>query len=330
MRAALAAAILIAGGLLSLGAAPAAPPIVLESPIGCRVGEVCQIQQYFDHDPGPGAKDYRCGGETYEGHDGTDIRVPDLAAVRRGIPVVAAAAGTVRGGRDGMDDVNVAKIGGRPAVANRECGNGVVIVHPGGWETQYCHMRKGSVLVKPGQAVTTGQPLGMVGMSGDAEFPHVHLSVRHGAEKIDPFAYGAAPGACGTGASLWSKSAQAQLAYRSPALLNAGFATGGVSTDDVEAAAIPPPSRQSAGLVAYVRAIGLKQGDIAVLRLTGPNGAELGVSTSAPMNRDKAQWLMFAGKKRPAEGWPAGRYHAVFEVRRQAKVVLTRAFDLTL
>ncbi len=330
MRAALASAVLIAGGLLSLGAAPATPPIILESPIGCRVGEVCQIQQYFDHDPGPAAKDYRCTGETYDGHDGTDIRVPDMAAVRRGVPVLASAAGTVRGGRDGMEDVNVSKIGGRAAVANRECGNGVVIVHPGGWETQYCHMRKGSVLVKAGQAVSTGQTLGMVGMSGDAEFPHVHLSVRHGADKIDPFAYGAAPGACATGASLWSKTAQAQFAYRSPAVLNTGFSAGAVSGDEVEAAAVSPATRQGAGLVAYVRAIGLKQGDVAALRLSGPNGAEVGANTSAPMNHDKAEWLMFAGRKRPAEGWAAGRYHAIFEVRRQGKIVLTRAFDLTL
>jgi murein DD-endopeptidase MepM/ murein hydrolase activator NlpD len=334
MRRKLAAAILIgAGGLLSLAAA--APPtpspgLQLQSPIGCAVGETCQIQQYFDHDPGPGVKDYRCGGETYDGHDGTDIRVPDMAAVRRGVPVLAAAAGTVRGGRDGMEDVNVARIGGRPAVAGRECGNGVVVVHPGGWETQYCHMRKGSVAVKAGDTVAAGQVLGMVGMSGDAEFPHLHLSVRHNGEKVDPFADGAAPGACGTGASLWAPGARAQFAYRSPALLNAGFAAGPVSEVAVEAGDIPAPNRDSPAVVVWVLVIGLKAGDVISLDLRRPDGSVVATSQTPPMDRDKADWRKFVGAKRPAEGWPAGRYQGRLQVLRGGKAVLERTIELKL
>ena len=33
----------------------------------------------------------------------------------------------------------------------KECGNGLVIRHEYGWETQYCHMKKGSVQVKTGE-----------------------------------------------------------------------------------------------------------------------------------------------------------------------------------
>jgi murein DD-endopeptidase MepM/ murein hydrolase activator NlpD len=324
--------LIAAAGLLSLGAAPApaAPGIVLQSPIGCVVGEVCQIQQYFDHDAGPGAKDYRCGGETYDKHDGTDIRVPDMAAVRRGVPVLAAAAGRVRGGRDGMEDINVAKIGGQAAVASRECGNGVVLVHEGGWETQYCHMRKGSVAVKTGDTVAAGQVLGMVGMSGDAEFPHLHLSVRHNGEKVDPFANGAAPGACNAGASLWAAGARTQFAYRSPALLNAGFAAGPVSDDAAEAGDIPPPGPASAAMVVWVRVIGLKLGDVVNLTLLRPDGSAIAADRGGPMDHDKAQWRMFVGGRRPAAGWPAGRYRGRLEVSRGGKVVLARTVELTL
>jgi murein DD-endopeptidase MepM/ murein hydrolase activator NlpD len=309
-------------------AAPPAPGIVLQSPIGCAVGEVCQIQQYFDHDPGPGAKDYRCGGETYDKHDGTDIRVPDMAAVRRGVPVLAAAAGTVRGGRDGMDDINVARIG-QAAVANRECGNGVVVAHPGGWETQYCHMRKGSVRVKAGEPVAAGQVLGMVGMSGEAEFPHLHLSVRRTGEKIDPFAYGVQPGACGAGVSLWTPDAKAQFAYRSPALLNAGFAAGPVSDAAAEAGDIPSPGRDSPAMVVWVRIIGLKAGDVASLSLNRPDGSVMAADRSAPMDHDKAQWRMFVGGRRPAGGWPAGPYIGRLEVLRSGKPVLIYSLKIT-
>jgi D-3-phosphoglycerate dehydrogenase len=51
----------------------------------------------------------------------------------------------------------------RGEIAGRECGNGVVIAHEDGWETQYCHMRRGSVAVQPGERVARGQTLGLVG-----------------------------------------------------------------------------------------------------------------------------------------------------------------------
>ena len=41
----------------------------------------------------------------------------------------------------------------RPTYADRECGNGVVIQHKDGFETQYCHMARGSITVTPGQSV---------------------------------------------------------------------------------------------------------------------------------------------------------------------------------
>src|SRR5258705_6265720 len=137
-------------GVAPISAAEPQQPLTLEVPLACRFGEACFIQQFFDHDPGPGAKDYRCGPMSYDDHDGVDLRVPTLAAQKKGVAVLAAAAGTVRGARDGMEDVNVA-IAGSDSVKGRECGNGVVIAHAGRWETQYCHMAQSSVRVRTGQ-----------------------------------------------------------------------------------------------------------------------------------------------------------------------------------
>lgn len=47
---------------------------MLSLPLDCKFGETCFIQQYFDHDPTQGAKDYRCGPMAYDGHDGVDLR----------------------------------------------------------------------------------------------------------------------------------------------------------------------------------------------------------------------------------------------------------------
>ena len=69
--------------------------------------------RYVDHDPGPGVRDYMCGGLTGDGHKGTDIAIRDLAAMAAGVEVRAAAAGVVDALRDGMADVSVDEAGGR-------------------------------------------------------------------------------------------------------------------------------------------------------------------------------------------------------------------------
>ncbi len=305
--------------------------IVLSLPLACEFGKSCFIQQYFDHDPSKNASDYRCGPMTYDGHDGVDLRVPSLQAQRRGVTVVAAAAGTVRGVRDGMADVNV-RIAGPDSVRGRECGNGVVLVHPEGWETQYCHMAKGSVRVKNGQRIEAGSALGLVGMSGDAEFPHLHFSVRHSAAKIDPFAVGAASGTCGGGRSLWSKSAAAALAYHSPDVINTGFASQTLTMDDIESGRMDASSVASDApmLVAFVRAIGLKAGDVQMFTLRDPLGAVLARNESAPLDRNMAQRMEYIGKRRTSADWPRGKYEAQYEVRRGGATTLMRRFDFEL
>jgi murein DD-endopeptidase MepM/ murein hydrolase activator NlpD len=61
-----------------------------------------------------------------------------------------------------------------------------VIVHDQGWETQYCHLKHGSISVKVGDTVQVGDVLGKIGLSGRTQFPHVHVSVRHNGTRIDP------------------------------------------------------------------------------------------------------------------------------------------------
>jgi hypothetical protein len=53
-------------------------------------------------------------------------------------------------------------------------------------------------------------------------------------------------------------------------------------------------------------------------------------SRSPPLDHDKAQWLIYVGKKRPATGWPRGVYRARYEVTRAGAAVLVREFRLTL
>jgi hypothetical protein len=104
--------------------------ISLTLPIKCQPGVTCFFQNYVDHDASDKARDYRCGGRSYDGHDGTDIRIRNLEIQRQGVEVLAAAPGRVIGGRNDMEDVSVNTVG-KAAIAGKECGNGVVLEHEG-------------------------------------------------------------------------------------------------------------------------------------------------------------------------------------------------------
>lgn len=324
----------IAAALL-LAAAPApasAPAPSLALPIACRPGIDCFIQQYVDHNAGPGATDHRCGTRAYDGHKGTDFRVATTAKQRRGVAVLAAAAGRVRAVRDGEADRALAGETDRAAIQGRECGNGVVIDHGGNWETQYCHMARGSIAVRPGQQVAAGTRLGLVGLSGNTQFPHLHLSVRRGDAVVNPFAPDLPPNRCsarGSTATLWNAAASRALGYRTTEIINSGFSTGPVTMDAIEDEAIAAPSGNPDALVFYGRAIGLRQGDRIIVRIGGPDGNTV-AQNSAEMASAKAQWMLFTGRRRPADGWRPGDYRASFIVERDGVAAVRRDATLRL
>jgi len=83
-------------------------------------------------------------------------------------------------------------------------------------------------------------------------------------------------------------------------------------------------------ILAYVRAIGMKSGDIQTLTLRGPGGVVLARGETRPLDGNKAQLIYFAGKRRTTAAWPAGEYEARYEVRRDGATALIKRFDFTL
>lgn len=315
---------MIFGAMLGLLSEARAATIELNLPVGCEIGRTCFIQNYVDADPSPAAKDYKCGTLTYDGHNGTDFRVSSRQST---IKVVAAADGRILRIRDGMPDGSFRQ-SGRDVVRDVECGNGVIIAHADQWETQYCHLAKGSVRVKPGDLVRAGDELGQIGLSGLTEFPHLHLAVRHLGKIVDPFAYNAAPG-CGAGKSLWAQELHSQLTYRERSILNAGFAGGPVTMDVVETIGDEQLTADTPALVAFIRAIGLRAGDAQRLTLKNPLGQTI-AENRITLDKDKAQSLLFTGKRKPERGWDTGSYVATFVVERDARIVLQKSFEITL
>ena len=321
----------LSGCVFGFAATAHAESLQLKLPIACEVGRSCFIQNYVDADSSPAAKDYTCGTLTYNDHNGTDFRLVSREAERAGVDVMAAAEGRVARVRDSEPDVSV-RHNGKEAARGIECGNGVVIAHAGGFETQYCHMARGSVQVKAGQPVKAGQKLGRVGLSGMTEYPHLHFTVRREGRIVDPFAYGASPGACGTGESLWEEPLRAQLSYRPRTVLNAGFSSGPVSMELIESgdAGKAPPAADAPAIVAFIRAIGLKNGDVQLLSVSDPAGSVIAENRAQPLQKDMAQVMVFTGKKRPSGGWGRGVYRAKYSVERNGEIVLQRDLEIAV
>lgn len=316
-----------------------AQDLQLSVPLQCSLGVDCFVQNYVDIDPGQAVLAADCGQVSYNGHKGTDFRVLNT---RVAADVLAAAPGTVRALRNDMADRLVRTKEDRQAVQNRECGNGVVVSHGDGWETQYCHLRKGTVTVSVGDRIERGQPIGQVGYSGLAAFPHVHLTLRHNGETVDPFLGTVSETrrraqACKEGAetgvpmatSLWLDPALELLDHANGTLIETGLAGGPVGTLELETASAPPASARAPALVFFARLINLKKGDRVVLKLTGPNGL-IAQSDGQPLEKNKAQWVAFTGRKTKPSGWDAGTYVGEVALVRDGKEVLSETAELDL
>jgi murein DD-endopeptidase MepM/ murein hydrolase activator NlpD len=66
-------------------------------------------------------------------------------------------------------------------------GNYVVIAHSGGLDTLYGHLA--TTLVKVGQPVSQGQPVGLEGSTGNSTGAHVHFELRINQKPVDPTPY---------------------------------------------------------------------------------------------------------------------------------------------
>jgi hypothetical protein len=319
---------LLSGGSLSAAASEKLPQFGL--PIDCELGLSCFVQNYVDHDSSDGVRDFKCNMRSYNGHNGTDFRVPSMAAQKRGVAVLSIADGVIKSVRDGMDDVSI-RIAGEDVIRGKECGNGVVVEHTDGWTSQYCHLAKRSVGVRSGDRVARGQPIGLVGLSGATEFPHVHLAIRHNGEPVDPFAYRAAPESCVGGHSLWSPLLTGVPSYKETEILNFGFASNALTMDAIETGApgLHPISRHTP-IVAYVRIIGLKVGDGQELSIRSPDGDVIALHQGAPLESSKAQAFISVGRKPPASAWPTGRYAAIYVLTRRGKEILRKSFEKDL
>jgi hypothetical protein len=288
----------------------------LAFPVDCVLGENCWTVNYVDVDPGTKEADFTCASKTYDAHQGTDFALRSRIEMTAGINVLAARKGTVERIRDTEDDApkseeQYAEI----RKANRDCGNGVLIDHGSGLKTLYCHMKQGSITVKPEDAVTEGQVIGQIGQSGYAEFPHLHFSVLWESGYADPFTGMGVKEGCGRSkAPLWKNA----MDYEPFAVFDAGFMDKAPDFKAIAAGHKHPETlpQSSPGLVLWAGMYHALEGDEVTLVITDPSGAVFKERAAIVKTSRKRPSYFFTGRKLEDQGLRTGTYTGTISVRR--------------
>lgn len=154
------------------------------------LGQDLFVNNFVDLDPGPGVRDYACGSQTYDGHNGLDSDIRSFREMDIGVPVFAALDGKVISVQDGFFDREHGRTTSR-------FDNHVVLEHGPGRFTIYGHLRKG-IELRRGYRVVAGQQIGWTASSGNSTWPHLHFTYKVDGEVTEPFA-----GPCRPGPSHW-------------------------------------------------------------------------------------------------------------------------------
>lgn len=303
--------------LLFLASPAFAQEMTFGWPAACESGVDCWVEHYIDHDPAPHSfADFSCGRLTYDGHDGTDIRIRDR---NQQVDVVASADGTVVKVINDQPDHDGGMFNTEPTrLMHEECGNSVLLDHGNGWRTFYCHMRQGSVTVSKGQAVAKGEKLGEIGQSGLADFPHLHLEILKGSVSIDPFtgdAVGEFSGDCGTGAGtpLWDRD----ISYDPVMLYASGFSDMKPEFAAVTLNTSSPEVISSSAPVVYFWFLGLggEAGDRVQLQITNPAGQVVAASDTL-QDKTQMRFMRFTGIVNKTGRLKPGVYNGITQLTR--------------
>lgn len=296
----------------------AAPAFI--QPVDCTLGQDCWVANYMDvNGDGNSAEDFSCGPRTYDTHKGVDFAVRDLVAMETGVDVLAAADGKVLRFRDGVeDDILSREELDKIKAANRGCGNGVFIDHGNGWNTMYCHMKKGSIAVKEGQTIKQGDVLGQIGHSGAAEFPHLHFGVFFENTPIDPFTGRDNSEGCGhnTSGTLWQEDALQD--YKPLIIYASGFKSHAPDLQAIKIDTTSPAKAaiDSEALVFWAGMFGVKEGDKIHIEITDPLG-RIFAERTLTQDKTRARQFYYVGRRTNVHPLITGRYKGSIEIRRQ-------------
>ncbi|HAC64745.1 MAG TPA: peptidase M23 [Cyanothece sp. UBA12306] len=290
-------------------------------PIDCQLGQGCFIFHYVDLAPNEEEIDFNCGRQTYNDHGGTDFGIPNLQVMEKGVKVVAVAPGVVKRVREGMIDKLVVNQKDIAQVKGKECGNSVLIDHGNAWTTKYCHLKQGSILVKPGIKVEEGTTLGLVGSSGKSSFPHVHLTLRYNNKVIDPFVGKEAIYGCKTPRnSMW----KSKINYQSTGLIDAGFSPKSPQAVEIWQGKFLDTklALDTKSLVLWVHLYGVLEGDIESFTLINPQH-KIMIQQEKYVKKSYRNWVSYVGQRNTQDNpLKSGTWQGIYQLKRNSKIII--------
>ncbi|HSA07448.1 MAG TPA: M23 family metallopeptidase [Candidatus Gastranaerophilales bacterium] len=309
------------------------PPIELKFPLSCQLEENCWIVNYPDIELSDNIADYMRGKIAYNNNKGVDIAVQTLLDVKNGAPVLSAQDGTVIFTRNNIDDNFPLEIKKEQKSASF-CGNSVVIEHNNGWKTVYCHLKKGSVKVKPGDFVNGGDKIAEVGFSGKTEFPHLYFAVLYDGKYFDPFSgYKLSEdGEKKNYKPFWSPFVQKKLIYRNVIVTNIGISSEEPTPENVKNGKYENIEIFNDAPIIYLWISGFhfNKGDLIKISLKNPDQQKI-VDDFSQVKSDNMEQLFSFKKLKTGDSWKSGVYSGKYEIARPgSKVVYDYNFDVEI
>jgi len=213
--------------------------------------------------------DNHCLDKTNKKNTGTHFSICGYESMHQGVGVYCIDSGTVIALRDGISDDGPSKD------SSEQLGNYLVIGHAGGWSSIYGKLKQNSIKVKAGDKIQAGDPIALVGCSGDCEDPHLYFELKLDNTKlVDPH-----DGPCGNLFSFWENPVPYDSAFR---VWKSGLTSGPTSIHDLrrnqEQKSEFDLTRDS--IVVYWNLIhGLRKGDECKIRWFKENGDLAGEET---------------------------------------------------
>jgi hypothetical protein len=121
---------------------------------------------------------------------------------------------------------------------------------------------------------------------------------------------------------MWEPAVAAAFPYRNGEIIMAGFAGAPPDFNALETdhRSVVPLAATSQALLVFGRFINLVQGDVIRVVAKGPDG-NIVDQLSPALDRNKATYVSYSGKRRRDQPWPTGRYEGRVELIRNGAVI---------
>ncbi len=295
----------------------AAQDMKFSFPAACVLHENCWVSSYFDLNRRNGrTADFTCGTIAKDNQNGVHVSLKDWRSMTLGVPVIAAQDGVIASIYEGLPDL-VIDPKRMNEYSDNPCGNAVLIEHEDGWYSRYCHLRKGSIRVKSGDAVVKGQPIAQIGSSGMTDWPRLDFSLSRNGYLFDPFSGKTSLEKCG---GIFTPLWEQPMTYTPFAVMQSGFYVGEPKKNVAEGGNLPnynvlPSFTPDISLWAVL--MNLRKGDRIVMQILDPKGFVLR-SIDEELDFDADRYLVYLRAVRPRNlGWDLGLHTGTVQLVRQ-------------